>query len=64
MIEVRDVSVRFGGLDAVSELSFTAREGASNASIRPTGARQTPPFHVPSGVQPPAPARALGRGRS
>ena len=59
MIEVRDVSVRFGGLAAVSDLSFSVPKGAIKAVIGPNGAGKTTLFNVISGVQSPTAGRVM-----
>jgi branched-chain amino acid transport system ATP-binding protein len=53
MIELRNVSVQFGGLAAVSELDFSVPRGAIKAVIGPNGAGKTTLFNVISGVQAP-----------
>ena len=53
MIELRNVSVQFGGLAAVSELDFAVPRGAIKAVIGPNGAGKTTLFNVISGVQAP-----------
>jgi branched-chain amino acid transport system ATP-binding protein len=63
MIEIRGVSVRFGGLTAVSELDFTVQRGSIKAVIGPNGAGKTTLFNVISGVQAPSSGRVLLDGR-
>ncbi|MEI6722774.1 MAG: ATP-binding cassette domain-containing protein, partial [Betaproteobacteria bacterium] len=62
MIEIRDLSVQFGGLAAVSELSFTVPQGAIKAIIGPNGAGKTTLFNVISGVQTPTEGHVMLAG--
>jgi branched-chain amino acid transport system ATP-binding protein len=59
MIELRGVSVQFGGLAAVSALDFAVPRGAIKAVIGPNGAGKTTLFNVISGVQAPSAGRVL-----
>jgi branched-chain amino acid transport system ATP-binding protein len=49
-IAVRDVSVRFGAVRALSEVSFTVAPGSIHAVIGPNGAGKSTMFNVLSGV--------------
>ena len=49
-VEVRDVTVRFGALSALSEVSFTVAPGSIHAIIGPNGAGKSTMFNVLSGV--------------
>ncbi len=49
-VEVRDVTVRFGALSALSEVSFTVEPGTIHAIIGPNGAGKSTMFNVLSGV--------------
>lgn len=62
MIEVRNLSVQFGGLTAVSDLSFDVAQGAIKAVIGPNGAGKTTLFNVISGVQLPTQGQVLLAG--
>ena len=53
LLSVRDVTVRFGGLHANSNISFDVPEGALFAVIGPNGAGKTTLFNVISGAFPP-----------
>jgi branched-chain amino acid transport system ATP-binding protein len=53
LLEAREVSKRFGGLLAVSEVSFTLHEGEILGLIGPNGAGKTTLFNVVNGVYKP-----------
>lgn len=63
LMEVRDLSRRFGGLDALKDVSFTLNEGEIKAIIGPNGAGKTTLFNVLSGVTPPSAGEVRYRGR-
>ena len=52
MIELRDVCVRFGGVEAVSGLSLQAEEGGWVALIGPNGAGKTSALRALAGLVP------------
>ena len=53
LLSVRGVSKRFGGLQAVNDLSFDVAAGAIKALIGPNGAGKTTIFNLISGFLPP-----------
>ena len=63
ILSVEHLSMRFGGLVAVSDLSFTAREGEITALIGPNGAGKTTVFNCITGFYKPTEGRiALRHG--
>jgi branched-chain amino acid transport system ATP-binding protein len=52
LLSVREVSKRFGGLQAVSDVSFDVSEGSIKALIGPNGAGKTTLFNLISGFLP------------
>jgi branched-chain amino acid transport system ATP-binding protein len=63
LLEVNDVTVRFGGVTAVDGASFTAEAGRVTGLIGPNGAGKTTLFNVVSGLQAPDAGTVVYRGR-
>lgn len=61
--EIRDVTVRFGGVTALDSISMELLEGELVALIGPNGAGKTTLFNVLSGIQRPAAGTVLYRSR-
>jgi len=62
-LEVRDVSLRFGGLQALSEVSIDVGEWEIVGLIGPNGAGKTTFFNVITGIYKPDRGRVLFQGR-
>jgi branched-chain amino acid transport system ATP-binding protein len=62
VLEVKDLSRSFGGLQAVKNVSFNVREGLIKALIGPNGAGKTTLFNLVSGVLPPDSGSIVFRG--
>jgi len=62
ILEVQGVSKRFGGLQALTEVSFTLTEGRILGLIGPNGAGKTTLFNVINGVYKPDAGRVIFRG--
>jgi len=59
VLEVGEVSVRFGGLEALGSVSLEVREGEIVGLIGPNGAGKTTLFDCISGFRPPAAGRIM-----
>ncbi|MEM1333328.1 MAG: ABC transporter ATP-binding protein [Actinomycetota bacterium] len=53
LLEVNDISVRFGGIKALSDVSFTIEDGSICGLIGPNGAGKTTMFNVISRIYDP-----------
>ncbi|NIO04987.1 MAG: ATP-binding cassette domain-containing protein [Proteobacteria bacterium] len=63
LLEIENMSKSFGGLQAVSELSFTVSRGEIKAIIGPNGAGKTTVFNLISGLQRPDQGQKRFRGK-
>jgi ABC-type branched-subunit amino acid transport system ATPase component len=63
LLRLEDVSLAFGGLQALSQVSLTARAGAITAVIGPNGAGKTSAINCVSGVYRPQQGRVVYQGR-
>jgi branched-chain amino acid transport system ATP-binding protein len=64
LLELRSLTVRFGGLTAVSELDLSVEEGSLVALIGPNGAGKTTAFNVITGVYAPSDGSVHFAGRA
>jgi branched-chain amino acid transport system ATP-binding protein len=62
ILEVCELNRSFGGLHAVSQVSFGLEEGIIKAIIGPNGAGKTTLFNLISGAIPPSSGRIIFRG--
>jgi branched-chain amino acid transport system ATP-binding protein len=62
LLEVRGVSKRFGGVQAVKDVAFAVPRGAIKAVIGPNGAGKSTLFNLVSGVMPPDAGEVWFRG--
>ena len=62
ILQVQEVSKRFGGLQALTNVSFEMPEGQIMGLIGPNGAGKTTLFNVINGVYPPEQGQVIFRG--
>ena len=62
LLSVEGLSKRFGGLQAVGDVTFSVPKGSIKALIGPNGAGKTTLFNLISGVIPPDSGRIIFRG--
>ena len=63
ILELKNLTKRFGGLVAVNDVSFSIREGGISGLIGPNGAGKTTIFNVISGLQSVSSGQVLLDGR-
>ena len=64
LLVCQSLAMRFGGLRAVNNLSFTVSEGAIHGLIGPNGAGKTTVFNIISGYYAPTDGKVLFRGEN
>jgi branched-chain amino acid transport system ATP-binding protein len=64
LLTVRNLSVRFGGLKAIEDMSFAVREGEVLSLIGPNGAGKTTAFNAITGYLAPSAGEIEFQGRS
>lgn len=64
MLELKSVTIKFGGVTALSEVNFHVNEGEICALIGPNGAGKTTVFNVVTGVYPITSGAILFQGQS
>jgi branched-chain amino acid transport system ATP-binding protein len=63
LLQLKDVSINFGGLRAVDSLSFEISSGQIVALIGPNGAGKTTVFNIITGVYRPTSGQVLWQGK-
>src|SRR5690606_3218222 len=63
LMDVRNVSLAFGGLKALTDISFDVRKGEIRAIIGPNGAGKTSMLNVINGFYTPQEGSIIFRGR-
>jgi len=64
LLEVKNMTVKFGGLTALDDISFTIKRGEILGLIGPNGAGKTTCFNAMTGVYKPTSGQVLLEGRS
>ena len=59
VMELRNITLRFGGVTAISDISFDIREGEIRAIIGPNGAGKSSMLNVISGFYHPQAGRGV-----
>lgn len=63
LLQVQEVSKRFGGLEALREVTFSVHQGQIKALIGPNGAGKTTLFNIVSGSYEPSGGKVFLEGR-
>jgi branched-chain amino acid transport system ATP-binding protein len=63
LLQLKDVGIRFGGLQAVADRSFTVENGQVMGLIGPNGAGKTTAFNLITGVYKPSSGKIFLEGR-
>jgi branched-chain amino acid transport system ATP-binding protein len=63
LVEIKALTLRFGGISALSEVSFRVAQGHIHALIGPNGAGKTSLFNVISGIYRPTSGEVVFEGR-
>ncbi len=63
LLELQNLTMRFGGLTAVDAVNFKAEEGKISSVIGPNGAGKTTVFNAITGIYPPTEGHVLFEGR-
>ena len=63
ILETKNIGIRFGGLQAVDDVSFSANEGEITAIIGPNGAGKTTLFNLIAGFYTPTEGRVFFEGQ-
>jgi branched-chain amino acid transport system ATP-binding protein len=64
LLELKNTSIKFGGITALNEVNFHVNKGEICALIGPNGAGKTPVFNVVTGVYPITSGEILFKGES
>ncbi|MCL6636219.1 MAG: ATP-binding cassette domain-containing protein, partial [Peptococcaceae bacterium] len=62
LLELDNVTIRFGGLTAVDRVSLRVEEGQVAALIGPNGAGKSTVFNIITGIYPPTTGKVLFKG--